>query len=208
MPRLVYMNLSVLNTLSERQFVSGMGEIVKHGLIKDKEYYQWIKDNRESIFNRDIDTLTEMVRRSCIIKKNVVENDPTEKGERALLNFGHTLGHAVEKYMDFKLFHGECVFTGCILAAIVSKNKGLISDAVLQDIIDTIGICFDYKEYAVPAGADIGEIIKFTKNDKKVVGDKIKFILLRDIGDAFIDMDVTGQDMRLAFDEYMGMITG
>jgi 3-dehydroquinate synthase len=206
MPKLVYMNLTVLNTLSERQFISGMGEIVKHGLIKDDGYYQWIKDNREKIFARDITTLTDMVRRSCIIKKNVVENDPTEKGERALLNFGHTLGHAVEKYMDFQMFHGECVFIGCILAAIVSKNKGLISHEVLMDIIDTIGLCFDYKQYRVPKDADIEKIIQYTKNDKKVVGDKIKFILLKSVGNAFIDMDVTTKDMEQAFEEYFQIL--
>jgi 3-dehydroquinate synthase len=206
MPTLVYMNLSVLNTLSDRQFVSGMGEIVKHGLIKDNEYYRWIKENRERIFNKDIEALAEMIRRSCIIKKNVVENDPTEKGERALLNFGHTLGHAVEKYMDFKLFHGECVFIGCMLAAIISKNKGLINDETLSDIIDTIGSCFDYKTYKIPENANIDAIIEFTKNDKKVVGDKIKFILLKDIGNAFIDMDITVSDMKSAISEYMQLI--
>jgi 3-dehydroquinate synthase len=203
MPKLVYMNLNVLNSLSERQFISGMGEIVKHGLIKDKEYYNWIKENREDIFARDITALTEMVRRSCIIKKNVVENDPTEKGERALLNFGHTLGHAIEKYMNFKLFHGECVFIGCVLAAIISKNKGLISGETLDDIKHTVGMCYDYKNSTLTETADIDAIINYTKNDKKVVGDKIKFILLKDIGAAFIDMDVTEQDMRQAFKEYM-----
>jgi 3-dehydroquinate synthase len=95
-----------------------------------------------------------------------------------------------------------------MLAAIVSKNKGLISDEVLNDIIETIGTCFDYKAYRVPKDADIDRIIRYTKNDKKVVGDRIKFILLRSIGDAFIDMDVTEQDMIKAFKEYGKYIDG
>ena len=100
-PKLVYMNMSVLKSLSKRLFNSGFGEIIKHGLIKDKEYYNWLKDNAESIKALDTDALEHMIYVSCNIKREVVENDPKEKGERALLNFGHTLGHAIEKEMNF-----------------------------------------------------------------------------------------------------------
>lgn len=106
MPRLVYANLRTLLTLPEEQFSSGMGEVVKHGLIKNREYYQWLKDNREGIAARNLDLCQAMVYESCMIKKRVVEEDPTEQGERALLNFGHTLGHAVEKLENFTMHHG------------------------------------------------------------------------------------------------------
>lgn len=206
MPKLVYMNLNVLSTLSSRQFTSGMGEIIKHGLIKDADYYKWLKSNKTNIEVRDTDSLIRLVRDSNMVKRDVVENDPTEKGDRALLNFGHTLGHAIEKYMNFELFHGECVFIGAILASYISYNKGLISDTVLADIIKVIGDYFDYKMYRVPADADIDRIIDYTRNDKKVVGDKVKFILLKDIGNAFIDMDVTEDDMRRAIEQYMELV--
>ena len=202
MPKLVYMNISVLNTLSQRQFNSGMGEIVKHGLIKDRDYFEWLNSNISSIQAKNMDILGEMIYRSCIVKKNVVENDPTEKGERALLNFGHTLGHAVEKYMDFKLLHGECVFIGMILATIISYNKGNISKEDMQLIIDA------FKPYDIPelsSDIDINSIIEYTKNDKKVVGDKIKFILLKNIGEAYIDTNVSEEDMREAFNTYMSI---
>ena len=84
-PSLVYMNLSSLNTLPEREYLSGMGEIVKHGMIKDADYYHWLRQNTDKILNRDYDILEEMIAVSCQIKKDVVEKDPTEQGERACL---------------------------------------------------------------------------------------------------------------------------
>lgn len=200
MPKLVYMNLSVLHTLNARQFCSGMGEIIKHGLIRDAEYFAWLCRNKDAIQARDINILGEMIRRSNLIKKHVVENDPTEKGERALLNFGHTLGHAIEKYMDFSFLHGECVLIGCILATILSHHKGNISDEKKQLIIHALS---EYHIPELPKNLDIDKVIQYTKNDKKVVGDKIKFILLRDIGDAYIDMQVTDEDMRIALRELL-----
>ncbi len=200
MPKLVYMNLKVLDTLSERQFNAGMGEVVKYGIIKDRDYFDWLKTNQDKIKARDFDTMYEMVRRSCMSKRNVVENDPTEKGERALLNMGHTLGHAIEKYMNFQLLHGECVFIGTQLATIISYNKGLISKEDLELIFDSIE---PYNVPKLPADLDIEKVIEYTKNDKKVVGNKIKFVLINSIGEAYIDMDVTDDDMRKSiFDLY------
>ena len=106
MPKLVYMNLSVLKTLDDRQYYAGMGEVMKYGLIKNASFYEWILDNMYEIHERDMDTLEDMVVKSCTYKKLVVEKDPTEKGERAILNFGHTIGHAIEKAKNFELLHG------------------------------------------------------------------------------------------------------
>ena len=202
MPKLVYINLSVLNTLSDKQFTSGMGEIVKHGLIKDSSYFNWLLDNHESIYRKDYDTLLKMVRESNIVKKNVVENDPTEKSERALLNFGHTLGHAIEKYMDFKFFHGECVFIGMLLATIISYNKGNIDYDTKRIIFDVIS---KYDIPVLPSDLDIEKVISYTKNDKKVIGNKVKFILLKNIGEAYIDMEVSDEDMRLSLKELLNI---
>ena len=126
MPKLVYINVSTLTTLSDEQFISGMGEIIKHGLIKDSAYFDWLIENHDRILARDKDVLMEMIRVSCNIKRVVVENDPTEKGDRALLNFGHTLGHAIERYLDLKLSHGACVGIGCCLASVISYNSCLL----------------------------------------------------------------------------------
>ncbi|MDD6327515.1 MAG: 3-dehydroquinate synthase [Eubacteriales bacterium] len=200
MPKLVYMNLTVLKCLSKRQFCSGMGEIIKHGLIKNKDYFYWLSENHNNIMSSKIDTLYHMVYESNIIKKNVVEADPTEQGERALLNFGHTLGHAIEKYMNFELLHGECVLIGCVLATIISYNKGALDKSDMHFIIDSIR---SYGTFHLPSDTDIDKVISYTHNDKKAVGSKIKFILLKQIGEAYIDMDVTDTDMKAAMNLYM-----
>lgn len=199
MPKLVYINVSTLKTLSDEQFTSGMGEVIKHGLIQDQDYFHWLIDNKDLILQKDKSALLQMVKTSCNIKRIVVEEDPTEKGKRALLNFGHTLGHAIEKYMDLKLSHGACVGIGCILASEISYQKGhLTKDQV--EMIKQIFHSFRFPDIH-EFNLDVEEIISFTKNDKKMVGDKVKFILLRDIGDAYINMDITDNDMRLAFEE-------
>ena len=192
-PRLVYMNTSTLSSLNTRLFNSGFGEILKHGLIKDASYFQWLKDNIEKIAALDSGYLEEMIYRSCEIKLKVVENDPTEKGERAQLNFGHTLGHAIEKQMNFELYHGECVVLGMIAALNICVERGTITKEEYDDIYNT------FKAYNFPMTVDkttIDEVIAASKNDKKMDGNKVKFILLKKVGEAYIDMTVDDNTMR------------
>ena len=192
-PKLVYMNISVLKSLSDRLFNSGFGEILKHGLIKDASYFQWLKDNIEKIAALDSGYLEEMIYRSCEIKRKVVENDPTEKGERAQLNFGHTLGHAIEKQMNFELYHGECVVLGMIAALNICVERGTITKEEYDDIYNT------FKAYNFPMTVDkttIDDVIAASKNDKKMDGNKVKFILLKKVGEAYIDMTVDDNTMR------------
>lgn len=194
-PKLVYMNFSTLKTLSERQFFSGMGEIIKHGLIKDISYYQWIKEHKEEIHQRNVDVLSQLVYRSCEIKGQVVENDPTEQGERALLNFGHTLGHAVEKLADFSLLHGECVSLGIVGAAKISLLRNDIDLAAFEDIKETLS---DYKLPVALSDAYllcVDDIVSATKMDKKMEAGSIKFILLSPEGHGVIDKTVTDQEL-------------
>ena len=192
-PRLVYMNTSTLSSLNTRLFNSGFGEILKHGLIKDASYFQWLKDNIEKIAALDSGYLEEMIYRSCEIKRKVVENDPTEKGERAQLNFGHTLGHAIEKQMNFELYHGECVVLGMIAALNICVERGTITKEEYDDIYNT------FKAYNFPMTVDkttIDDVIAASKNDKKMDGNKVKFILLKKVGEAYIDMTVDDNTMR------------
>ena len=192
-PRLVYMNTSTLSSLNTRLFNSGFGEILKHGLIKDASYFQWLKDNIEKIAALDSGYLEEMIYRSCEIKRKVVENDPTEKGERAQLNFGHPLGHAIEKQMNFELYHGECVVLGMIAALNICVERGTITKEEYDDIYNT------FKAYNFPMTVDkttIDEVIAASKNDKKMDGTKVKFILLKKVGEAYIDMTVDDDTMR------------
>ena len=198
MPALVYTNISTLNSLSGRQFASGFAEVMKHGLIKDSSFYTWLLENMYEISDKDPEILLSMIKRSCEIKKAVVEKDPTEKGERALLNFGHTLGHAIEKAKDFSLFHGECVALGAVAAAFISWKKEYISMEEYYEIRDMF-VPFD-----LPISVedlDVDNVISLTKNDKKADSNKIKFVLLKGIGKGFISTDVTEDDMRKALEE-------
>lgn len=195
MPKLVYMNLSTLTTLPDDQFASGMAEVLKSGLIKDGAYYEWVITSLCEILEKDMDVLETLVEGSCNIKRIVVEKDPTEKGERALLNLGHTIGHAIEKLMDFKLLHGHCVALGTVAAAHISWKRGLLNTEEFFEIRDMM-VGFDLPismENLTPE-----DIIAATKLDKKMENGVVKFILLNSIGKAFIARDVTEEEMTAA----------
>lgn len=198
MPRLVYMNLAVLSTLEERQFFAGFAEVMKYGLIKDASFYEWLIENMYEICERDLNTLEEMIVRSCTVKKLVVEKDPTEQGERALLNLGHTIGHAIEKAKGFELYHGECVALGTVAAAFISWKKELLSMEEYYEIRDMF-VPF-YLPISVD-GIEPKEILALTKSDKKMEAGTIKFILLKKIGKAVIDRTVTDEEILAAIEE-------
>ena len=198
MPKLVYMNLSTLNTLEERQFYSGFAEVMKSALIKDAPFYEWLIENMYEICDKDLNILEEMVLRSCDIKRRVVEKDPTEQGERALLNLGHTIGHAIEKAKHFELYHGECVALGTVAAAYISWKKELLSMDEYYEIRDM------FVPFNLPITVediDPQEILKLTKSDKKMSAGKIRFILLKKIGKAVIDSSVTDEEILAAINE-------
>ncbi len=200
MPRLVYTNVGTLRTLSEEQYSSGMGEIIKHGLIKDSGYYAWLNGNRGMIRGRDTDTCLEMIRVSNEIKREVVEEDPTEQGPRALLNFGHTLGHAIEKLSDFRLAHGHCVGLGILAAARISAERGNLTPEQTEQIRDTL-TAFGLPDHIGGIGAEA--VLNAARSDKKMDGDRIRFILLRQIGDAYVDQTVTWDEMRTGLAEVL-----
>ncbi len=198
MPKLVYMNLNVLSTLDERQFFSGFAEAMKSALIKDAGFYEWQIDNIYEICDREPETLKELVFRSCDIKRFIVEKDPTEKGDRALLNLGHTIGHAIEKYKNFNMTHGECVALGCIAAAYISWKREMLSMEEYYEIRDM------FVPFNLPISiddVDIEEVLSLTKSDKKMENNQIKFVLLKKIGKAVIDRTVTDDEIRAALKE-------
>lgn len=198
MPRLVYMNLATLKTLDARQFYNGFAEVMKHGLIKDAIFYEWLIDKMYEICERDLDTLEEMIIRSCTVKKLVVEKDPTEQGERALLNFGHTIGHAIEKYKNFTLSHGECVALGCVAAAFISWKHELLTMEEYYEVRDM------FVPFNLPISVediDPQEVLRLTKSDKKMKDGTLQFILLKRVGKAMRDTSVTDEDILAALDE-------
>lgn len=198
MPRLVYMNIDVLHTLDDRQYFAGFAEIMKHGLIKNAAFYEWLIENMYEICDREPETIKKMLYLSNEVKKLVVEKDPTEQGDRALLNFGHTIGHAIEKASDFKLLHGECVALGCVAAAFISWKKEYLSMEEYYEVRDM------FVPFNLPISMDNiapEKILEYTKSDKKMNQGKCRFVLLKKIGKAIICTDVTDQEILDAVNE-------
>lgn len=198
MPKLVYMNVATLKELDDRQFYAGFAEVMKHGLIKDAVFYEWLLDNMYEIHDRNEEVLEEMIMRSCTVKKLVVEKDPTEKGDRALLNFGHTIGHAIEKAMNFEMVHGECIALGMVAAAYISWKHNWLSMDEYYEVRDM------FVPFNLPISIDSidpEEILKLTKSDKKMEGTQIKFVLLKKVGKAVIDKTVTDDEILDAIRE-------
>jgi len=161
-------------------------------LIKNEGYYIWLIEHLYEIYEKDMDTLEEMIHESCLIKSAVVEKDPKEQGERALLNFGHTIGHAIEKLKNFELLHGECVALGSVAAAYISYKKELLTKEEFYEIRDM------YVAFQLPitvSGLDIGQVLEAIKRDKKMDSGQIKFILLKKMGKAIIDQTVTDDEI-------------
>ena len=198
MPRLVYMNLSVLKDLPGRQYFAGMAEVLKSALIKDGKFYEWLINSFYEICQREPEYMEEMIYKTNLIKKEIVEKDPFEKGDRALLNFGHTLGHAIEKYKNFEMLHGECVALGCICAAFISWKRDLISSDDYYEIRDM------FVPFCLPItieDIDEQEIVALTHSDKKADNHGIKFILLKKGGKGIVDTTVTDEEMLAALNE-------
>lgn len=198
MPKLVYINTTVLKTLPDREYFSGFAEVMKHGLIKSESFYRFLLDNMYEICEKDPDTLSEMIEQSLMIKKQVVEKDPHEHGERMLLNFGHTIGHAIERFKDFELLHGECVALGAVAAAHISYQKGLLSMDEFYEIRDM------FVPFCLPISTeflDYDRILENIRSDKKMDGNTLRFVLLKNVGKAVINTEVTEEEIRKALDE-------
>ncbi|OUQ21783.1 3-dehydroquinate synthase [Lachnoclostridium sp. An14] len=193
MPKMVYSNMAVLQTLSEEQFSSGMGEVIKHGLIQNGDYYRWLEDCSGEIMERRLQTCEEMILSSDLIKQRVVEEDPKEQGVRALLNFGHTLGHAIEKEKQFAMLHGHCVGLGCLAAAYISHLRGNIP---LEEVERLSRVLSRFGLPVTVSGLTPEQILQATKNDKKMDAGTVKFVLLERIGDAYVDRTVSEEEMR------------
>ena len=192
MPVFVYMNTRTLETLPEDQFASGMGEVLKSAILGDADFMDWLLQNSEAIKAKDPETILSMVERTAGIKEAIVLRDPTEQGERALLNLGHTIGHAIEKYKDFTMAHGLCVAVGTVAAAAISAARGILPEEEFMRVRDA------NRMFGLPVQADeIDEetILTITKSDKKMAAGRIRFILFDRIGHAFIADDVTDEEL-------------
>ncbi|HWS27040.1 MAG TPA: 3-dehydroquinate synthase [Xanthomonadales bacterium] len=184
-PRLVLADIGTLRTLPEREYRAGLAEVVKYGAIGDPDYFAWLEAHVDGINARDETLIAQAVLRSCQHKAGVVMRDERETGERALLNFGHTYGHALETIGDYRQWlHGEAVAIGMVMAAQLSAALGLAdrSDAQrLQDLLTRLGLPTTRPENAEPE-----RMVALMRLDKKSLSDRLRLILWRGIGCAEI----------------------
>ena len=176
-PKCVLIDPEVLNTLDNRFFIDGMAEVIKYGCIKDKQFFDYIEkmENKKQLIN----SMELIIHKCCDIKRQVVENDEKDKGERMLLNFGHTLGHAIEQYYNYtKYSHGEGVAIGMYAISKISEEKGLTKNGTSQRIKDIL------VKYNLPYELDINieEILEAINLDKKKLGNNLNVIILNEIG--------------------------
>ena len=179
-PSFVWCDLSLLQTLARKEYISGIAEVIKYGAIGDAEFMFYLGEHMEGLISLDPSVLEEVVTRSARAKVDVVQKDEKESGVRKLLNFGHTIGHAIER--DRKVLHGEAVAVGMIMAARLSVNLGMLkeSDAdLLRTLVSAAGLPV---EMSLDAEVIYGNIRK----DKKKSGDQIHFVLLDGPGNAVV----------------------
>ena len=185
-PRAVLVDIDTLNTLPDREFIAGLAEVIKYGLISDYDFFEWIEKNISALLNRDEDSLRYAILTSCKNKAKIVSKDEHEQGLRAILNLGHTFAHAIETITEYKVWlHGEAVGFGMILALDLSRSLGLI-DADDFDRVKQLISAANLPTTAPSSLNDVNTIVDLMGMDKKVINGKLRFILLNSIGHAFI----------------------
>ncbi|MFY9723078.1 MAG: 3-dehydroquinate synthase [Azonexus sp.] len=183
-PKLVLADISTLDTLPDRELKAGLAEVIKYGLIRDPEFFVWLEENIERLLARDRDALAYAVHRSCANKAEVVAADERETGERALLNLGHTFGHAIETGIGYgEWLHGEAIAAGTLIAAELSRRLGwLDAEAVLR--IERLFVRAGLPVRGAPLGA--ARYLALMRHDKKVQDGKLRLVLLKRIGSAVV----------------------
>lgn len=186
-PKLVLADTKTLDTLPDRELSAGLAEVIKYGLIRDPEFFVWLEQNMPRLLVRDPEAMVYAIRRSCENKAEVVAADERESGERALLNLGHTFGHAIEAGMGYGAWlHGEAVAAGTMLAADLSRRLGWLADADVERV-EAIHLAANLPVIAPKLGVDV--YLDLMGLDKKVADGKIRLILLKAIGKAVFTAD-------------------
>jgi len=195
-PKAVIINARTLQTLPSREFNAGIGEAIKYAGINQIEFYAWLTEQKHAISNLNEAALMELIARCCRFKADVVEQDEKEHGVRALLNLGHTFGHAIETVSDYQYLHGEAVALGMVMAAELSANLNQCS-ADIRKMLENLLQAFDLpimldKEHAAEA------VLESMRSDKKVINDQHRLILFKGMGNAFIAEGVKEPDILKA----------
>ena len=194
-PQVVIIDIDTLDTLDDRQFSAGMSEVIKYGLLWDKQFLDWLHDNMTALMQRDKDLLLTAIHRSCEIKAEVVAEDEHESGVRALLNLGHTFGHAIETAMGYgNWLHGEAVAAGMVMAAELSQRMGWLTE---EDVVYTRLI---FKQANLPVEPP-DEMTQDQFNtimavDKKVLDGVMRLVLMKQLGKAIVTSDFDHEKLQ------------
>ena len=184
-PQAVIIDIDTINTLPDREFAAGMAEVIKYGIIYDAEFFRWLEDNIAALKSKQPQALAYAIQRSCEVKAEIVAQDEKERGLRALLNLGHTFGHAIEAEQGYgNWLHGEAVAAGMNLASLVAKQSGWLSESELWRIQQLIQ-AFDLP-IAFPEDMTFDDFMKHMQRDKKVKAGRIRFIIPKSIGHAVV----------------------
>ena len=193
-PRAVLIDIDTLHSLPAREFAAGLAEVLKYGLISDEPFYRWLQEQMPKLLAREEAALAEAVERSCANKAQVVAADEREGGIRAILNLGHTFGHAIETAQGYgQWLHGEAVATGMLLALELSARRGGIPSSEVDDFRELLGVI--RLPVQAPTEMTAQAFLELMRRDKKVVNGRLRLILLRAIGEAHIVDDVDEQEL-------------
>jgi len=201
-PSAVIVDTDTLATLPDREFCAGLAEVVKYGLIIDPELFAWLESNAQDLLARDPVALQHAIHRSCRLKADIVAEDERETGRRALLNLGHTFGHAIERCVGYgEWLHGEAVAAGICMAAGFSVQLGTLAGA---DVARIAALFAALKLPTSPPKVSVDEFLAAMSIDKKVIAGEIRLVLLRDIGSAEITADYPSSDLTAWLTEQLG----
>jgi 3-dehydroquinate synthase len=199
-PQAVVIDTHSLSTLPEREFSAGMAEVIKYGLIADAEFFAWLEKNAQSLMDRDSCALTHAIERSCTNKASIVSADETEQGIRAILNLGHTFGHAIETFQQYSgWLHGEAVAAGMVMAAHLSMMSGGVSQQQYQRIVQLIS--FWSLPVAPPENMKVDDFMRLMYRDKKVLDGQLRLVLLEALGTAVVTSDFNTNDLQQMLSE-------
>jgi 3-dehydroquinate synthase len=194
-PQAVFIDLQTLHTLPEREYAAGLAEVIKYGLIADEPFYRWLQAELPKLLAREESALAEAVERSCALKADVVARDEREGGVRAILNLGHTFGHAIETAQGYgEWLHGEAVAAGMVLALRLSAARGWIEGSEVDGLVTLLqraGL-----PVAAPDNLRSDDFIALMRRDKKVIDGQLRLILLRAVGAAAVVDDVSEAELR------------
>ncbi|MDI1471714.1 MAG: 3-dehydroquinate synthase [Thermodesulfovibrio sp.] len=199
-PSLVWIDVNTLDTLPEREFISGMAEIIKYGIIWDKEFFEYLESNREKILKKDKDLLIPAIKRACEIKAEVVSKDERESSLRAILNYGHTIGHAIETLTGYTTYlHGEAISIGMVYEAKLSNMLGFLDKESLErikNILKNLGL-----PTILPINMDSTAMVKTILLDKKNIEGKIRMVIPESIGKMKINFEISEENLKRILNE-------